>query len=160
MKRFNMAIKALSRTLWWASAVLLVAIAAITCLDVILRRVGFPLTFPYEVVCILAGVVIGFALPPTTLSGAHVRVEYIDTKLSPTWLIIVNAFNRLVGIGIFMLIGWSCIRLGTRLLKSGEHSAILEIPQYPLAYALAVCFFVQCLVLLHQILRKDKVKNI
>jgi TRAP-type C4-dicarboxylate transport system permease small subunit len=147
MKPFKGVVKLLSTLMSGISAVFLVAITFITCLDVILRRFGFPLDFPYEVVCSLAGVVICFAVPETTLTKTHVRVEYLDAKLSEPWLKVINAFCKLVGIVVFAIICWSSIGMGRRFLQSGQHTAILKIPEWPLPVALAASCIVQCLVL-------------
>jgi hypothetical protein len=58
-----------------------------------------------------------------------------------------------LGIGIFFLIGWNLIKFGMDLHKSGEVSATLTMPFYPVAYGLAVTCFIQCLVLVCDILK-------
>ena len=47
-----------------------------------------------------------------------------------------------------MLLGWNLAFSGTELFKSGEVSLTLHVPYYPAAYILALCAFVECLVLL------------
>jgi hypothetical protein len=43
--------------------------------------------------------------------------------------------------------------LATRLLKSGEVSLTLQIPFYPVAYGIGVACFVQCLVLIGDMMK-------
>jgi hypothetical protein len=40
------------------------------------------------------------------------------------------------------------IKLGMRLHSTGEVSLTIRMPVYPIAYGLAVCCFIECLVLL------------
>jgi hypothetical protein len=63
---------------------------------------------------------------------------------------VTNAFNvatRVVVIGLFAVIGWNLLKYGMDLKKSGEVSLTLQVPFYPVAFGLAACCFVQCLVM-------------
>jgi len=63
---------------------------------------------------------------------------------------IKNGFNvvtRLVSIGLFILVGWNLFVLGGDLLKSGEVTLTRQLPFYPVAFGLGVCCFIECLVL-------------
>ncbi|HOC45862.1 MAG TPA: hypothetical protein PKM26_04580, partial [Syntrophorhabdaceae bacterium] len=66
---------------------------------------------------------------------------------------IVNVITRLVSIGIFYLIGHNLIKYGYDLYKSGEVSLTRQIPFYPVAYGMAVCCFILCLVLICDIIK-------
>jgi hypothetical protein len=73
-----------SRIMHVLSGIVLAAIVLLPCFDVIMRRSGASVDFPFEVVCALVGgVVIALALPKTTLMKTHVIVEYLETKLGP-----------------------------------------------------------------------------
>jgi lipopolysaccharide export LptBFGC system permease protein LptF len=56
--------------------------------------------------------------------------------------------TRLISIGLFILIGWNLFILGGDLIRSGEVSTTLLMPFYPVAFGLGVCCFIQCLVLI------------
>ena len=115
---------------------------------------GAPVDFAFEVVCALAGIVIAFALPQTSLDHGHVAVEFLDAKLSKGRLKVVHIATRWIGIVMFVIIGGNAFRLGARLARAGQHSAILEIPDFPFAYALGVGCLVEALVLFHMVLRE------
>ena len=150
MMFFGRAIKLLARFMYWISSFSIVSIVFLTVIDVTLRKFGAPIDFVFEVVCALAGIVIGFALPQTSLDHGHVIVEFLESRLPQKWLKAVHAFTRCIGIGIFVIIGWNAVRLGTHLRMSGQYSPILQIPDFPLAYGLAVGCFVECLVLFYK----------
>jgi CDP-diglyceride synthetase len=54
---------------------------------------------------------------------------------------------------LFLLIAWNLIRYGMDLHKSGEVSATLRMPFYPIAYGIAVSCFIQCLVMVCDIVK-------
>ncbi len=137
--------------MYWVSVFAIVCIVFLTIIDVTMRKFGAPIDFVFEVVCALAGIVIGFALPQTSLDHGHVVVEFLESRLHGRWLRAVHILTRFIGIAIFVIIGWNAIRLGTHLRESGQYSPILQIPDFPLAYGLAVGCFVECLVLFHTI---------
>jgi hypothetical protein len=66
-----------------------------------------------------------------------------------------NLFNittRCMVITLFGLIGWNLLLFGLDLQKSGEVSLTLQVPFYPIAYAIGFACFVQCLATLCDII--------
>jgi hypothetical protein len=51
------------------------------------------------------------------------------------------------------LIGWQISRIGMSFQSAGEVSNTLELPLYPVAYGIAVCFFVLSVVLFCDVLK-------
>ena len=158
IRLFGRAVKALARSMYWVSVFAIVCIVFLTIIDVTTRKFGAPIDFVFEVVCALAGIVIGFALPQTSLDHGHVVVEFLESRLHGNWLKGAHVLTRCIGIGIFVIIGWNAIRLGTHLRLSGQYSPILQIPDFPLAYGLAVGCFVECLVLVCTMLENPEEK--
>jgi TRAP-type C4-dicarboxylate transport system permease small subunit len=64
-----------------------------------------------------------------------------------------NVATRCLAIGLFILIGWNLIKVGMDLHNSGEVSPTLHLPFYPVAYAVGVICFFQCLVLFCDIIK-------
>jgi TRAP-type C4-dicarboxylate transport system permease small subunit len=120
----------------------------LTVLDVILRSFRRPIVGTYELVAFSGAVVVGFAIPLTSWMRGHIYVDFFTGKLPRTARSICNLFTRCLGIGLFFLIGWNLIKVGLDLHQSGEVSLTLQLPFYPVAYGVAVSCFVQCLVLL------------
>ncbi|MGE5258876.1 MAG: TRAP transporter small permease [Hyphomicrobiales bacterium] len=123
-------------------------IMALTVVDVILRSFRRPIIGTYELVALSGAIVIGFAIPLTSWMRGHIYVDVFTAKLPKTARSICNLITRCMGIGLFFLIGWNLIKVGMDLHKSGEVSLTLQLPFYPVAYGLAVACFVECLVLL------------
>lgn len=123
-------------------------IMVLTVLDVILRSFRRPIVGTYELVAFSGAVVIGFAIPLTSWMRGHIYVDFFTAKLPKAAQSIFNLITRCLGISLFILIGWNLIKVGMDLQQSGEVSLTLQLPFYPVAYGVAVSCFVQCLVLL------------
>jgi TRAP-type C4-dicarboxylate transport system permease small subunit len=156
MKSLFVAVKAVSRLMYWISCAALVAIVGLTVLDVFLRKFGSPIDFTFEIVVFLAAIVIGFALPQTSLERGHVVMEFLSVKLSPKWQRLMHLTTRWVGIITFAIIGWNIVRIGNHLLEVKQVSPILEIPEFPVAYGVGACCFVECLVLVFDLIQTSK----
>jgi TRAP-type C4-dicarboxylate transport system permease small subunit len=144
---FLNAVSRLSRSINVIAGIAITFIMLLTVLDVILRWFRMPITGTYELVALSGAIVVGFALPLTSFLRGHIYVDFLILKLSPRARAICNGFTRFLGIGLFFLIGWNLFKVGVDLHKSGEVSMTLKLPFYPVAYGVAICCFVQCLVL-------------
>ncbi|HEX2966069.1 MAG TPA: TRAP transporter small permease [Syntrophorhabdaceae bacterium] len=147
MRLFTVAVKGISTLLYWLSSVAIVSIVLLTVFDVIMRKLERPVDFAVETVCLLAGIVIAFALPATSLSNDHAVMEFIENKLTGRSLRVVRILTRCLGIALFLLIGLSAFKLGNTWREAGQCSPILQIPEFPIPYALGAACFVECMVL-------------
>jgi TRAP-type C4-dicarboxylate transport system permease small subunit len=125
----------------------------LTVTDIILRSFRKPILGTFEIVAFSGAVVIGFSLPYTSWMRGHVYTDFLILRFSQKIRNIFNIVTRGMGIGLFIIIGWNLIRYGMDLKRAGEVSPTLTMPFYPVAYGLGICCFVQCLVLLCDILR-------
>jgi hypothetical protein len=57
------------------------------------------------------------------------------------------------------MIAWNLWGLGNDLKKSGEVSLTLQLPFYPVAYGIALCCLVECLVLFVDMVKKREVEK-
>jgi TRAP-type C4-dicarboxylate transport system permease small subunit len=138
------------------SCLALVSIVALTVLDVTLRKLGSPIDFTFEVVVFLAAIVIGFALPQTSMDKGHVVMEFLTIKLPGRLRKAFAVTTRCIGIVIFGIIGWNIIRIGNHFLEVKQASPVLEIPEFPVAYAIGICCFIECLVLVLDLKRTSE----
>ncbi len=152
MRAFGLVVKGISVVLYWISCVSVACIVCITVFDVIMRRAGHPVDFAVEIVILLAGILIACAFPATSLAKDHVIMEFLEGKLPEKLSKTVYGFTRLIGIALFLTIGFSAFKLGNGLRNAGQCSPILLIPEFPLPYTLGIACFVECLVLLYMLL--------
>jgi TRAP-type C4-dicarboxylate transport system permease small subunit len=153
MKGFGRKIKEVSRFLNIIAGMGLIFMMSLTVADVILRYFKRPIVGAYELVALSGAIVIGFSIPFTSWQRGHIYVDFLILRLPPTIRKAFQITTRILGMGLFFLIGWNLIQMGMDLHKSGEVSLTLQLPFYPVAYGVGFCCFVQCLVLLCDIFK-------
>ncbi len=153
MKGFLSKIEGLSRFLNIIAGISLTFLMLLTVMDVILRALRTPIVGTYELVAFSGAVVIGFAVPLTSWLRAHIYVDFFILKFSQKVRNVFNFITRCLVIALFFLIGWNLIKYGMDLQKSGEVSLTLQMPFYPVAYGVGLCCFIQCLVLVGDIVK-------
>lgn len=131
----------------------LITLMLLTIADVVLRGFNKPIVGAYEVVALAGAVAIGFSMPKTALLRGHI---YVDSLIATFPRVARNIFNiatRLLVILLLVLIGWNLFKYGTDLQRSGEVSLTLQLPFYPVAYGIGICCFVQCLVMVCDLIK-------
>ena len=153
MDRFFKTINGISRFLNAIAGISLTFLMLLTITDVILRGFKRPVVGTYELVAFSGAVVIGFSMPLTSWLRAHIYVDFFILRFSQKVRDIFNIVTRCLAGVLFFLIGWNLIKYGIDLQKSGEVSLTLQMPFYPVAYGVGVCCFVQCLVLVCDVVK-------
>lgn len=129
------------------------AMMLLTVADVLLRAGGHPIIGTYEIVSLLLAVVIGFGIPQVSLDRGHVYMEFLLEKFSRTGRKVMNIFTRLLCLVLFAFIGVNLFSVGAGFRASGEVTATIQLPFYPVAYGVAVCCLLECCVFLFEIVR-------
>jgi TRAP-type C4-dicarboxylate transport system permease small subunit len=137
----------LSRLMNVIAGVALTLIMLLTVADVVLRLFGHPIVGTFEIVGLGGAVIIGFGIPITSFMRGHIFVDFVYQKFSKKGQNVFNIITRLMGIGLFAIIGYNVFVYATELFKSGEVTLTRQLPFYPIAYGLGVCCFIECLVL-------------
>ena len=122
-----------------------------TLLDVIMRAFGRPIVGDYEVISFLGAVVVGFALPYTSLLKGHVIVDFLLEKMPKKAGGVMQIATRILSIALFLWMGWNFVVMSLDLIKSKEVTPVFRMPYYPISFGLAFACVIQCLVLLSQI---------
>jgi len=128
----------------------------LTVADVILRTLKRPIVGTYELVGLLGAVVIGFAIPQTSRLKGHVLMDFLTDRLSPGAQRFCYVLSKILGIALFAVIGWNLWALGDGFRQFGEVTLTLQWPLYPVAYGIAACSFVECLVLFVDIVEQKE----
>jgi TRAP-type C4-dicarboxylate transport system permease small subunit len=147
MKKFLEAVFKISRSMEFVGGLALSFIIFLTTADVFLRALGRPIPGVYEIVAIGGGAIVGFIMPMTSWGRKHVYVNFAIKALPPRIKTAFDVTTRCIGIGLFLLIGWNLMKLGTEFGATGQVSITLQIPLYPIAHGLGACFFVLSIVL-------------
>ena len=122
-----------------------------TLTDVVMRAFGKPIVGDYEIISFLGAVVVGFAIPYTTLLKAHVIVDFLIEKLPKNARDGMEVATRIMGIGLFLWIGWNFVDMSLDLIKSKEVTPVFRLPYYPISLGLAFACIIQCFVFVSQI---------
>jgi TRAP-type C4-dicarboxylate transport system permease small subunit len=157
MNSIQTALRQVARVMYWIAGAALAAMMFLTVADVILRYFKMPIVGTYEIVSMLGAIVIGFAVPQTTLERGHVLMDFITGRLPFAAQRVLHLVTRLLAVLTFYIIGWNLYKLGNDLRQTGQVSLTLKFPEYPVAYGIAICCLFECLVLLSDvILKKEK----
>jgi len=125
----------------------------LTVADVLLRAGGHPIIGTFEIVALLLALVIGFGIPQVSLDKGHVSMDLLLGKLSKRGKNVMNTFTRVLCLILFAFLGYNLFNVGARFHASGEVSATIKIPFYPVAYGVAVCCLLECCVLVFDIVK-------
>ena len=125
----------------------------LTVADIVCRALGHPLVGTYEVVSLALALVIGFGIPRVSLDKSHVYMEIVLEKLGTKAKAVFNTFTRFICLCLFLLIAYNLFSVGAEFHASGEVSPTIRLPFYPIAYAVGVCCFIECVVFISQIVK-------
>src|SRR4030043_1069094 len=125
----------------------------LTVADVLLRAGGHPIIGTYEIAALALALVVGFGIPQASLERGHVFMEFLLVKLSERSKNVMNTFTRVLCLILFAFIGYNLFIVGAGFHASGEVSPTIKLPFYPVAYGVAVCCFLECIVFIFDIVR-------
>lgn len=142
-----------SRVMNWIALCALTFIMLLTVSDVVLRYFGLPIIGTFEVVGFCGAIIIGFSLPLTTWERGHIFVDFLTQKMSKDAKKWMDLSTRTLCIALFFVVGWNLFIYSAKLMHSGEVSLTIQIPFYPFSYGVGVCCFLQCFVLVGDIVK-------
>lgn len=143
----------LCRSLLLISGLTLAFMLLFTLTDVVMRAFGKPIVGDYEIISFLGAVVVGFAIPYTTLLKGHVLVDFLIEKLPKNVSEGMQIATRIIGIALFLWVSWNFVDMSLDLIKSKEVTPVFRLPYYPISFGLAFCCIVQCFTLFSQIMK-------
>ena len=154
VKTLNALATSLSRLMYVVAGVALAGSMFLTVADVFLRTLKRPIVGTFELVGLLGALVVGFALPQTSRLQGHVLMDFVTSKIPAGVQRFLQVITRLLAMGLFAIIGWNMVNLGNDFRRVGEVTPTLQLPLYPVAYSIALCCLVECLVLFLDMIEK------
>ena len=146
------ALRWISKVLNVIAGIALTFMMLLTVADVLLRAGGHPIVGTYELSALCLGLVIAFGIPQVSLDRGHVYMEFLLEKLSERGKKLMASSTRLLCLSLFAFIGVNLLKVGAGFQASGEVTATIRLPIYPVAYGVAGCCFLECAVFLFEIL--------
>lgn len=123
-----------------------------TLTNVVVRAFGRPIVGDYEIISFLGAVVVGFAIPYTSLLKGHIFVDFLLEKLPKNVGDVMQVATRILGIALFLWMGWNFVVMSLDLIKSKEVTPVFRLPFYPISLGLTFCCIIQCFTLVSQIM--------
>lgn len=148
MLYFFRTISKVSELMYSVAGFMLIIMMSLTTVDVIMRTFGKPLPGTYELVGLMGAIVIGFSIPQTSLLKGHVYVEFLIDRFGSNQRSIVLLFVKIMVFTLFAVLGVYLFEMAVDMAKSREVTQNLRIPFFPVAYAVGVCCFIECLVMI------------
>lgn len=129
------------------SALLLVALILLTCVDVIGRYFfNSPVNGAFELTQMMLATLIFTALPLTTASGEHVDVELITQMMSAKSQKVFSILGWVSTALVMAILSWRLWKHALRLAHDGAVSNSLSLPISPIGFfasiACGVCFII------------------
>jgi TRAP-type C4-dicarboxylate transport system permease small subunit len=134
LKAFN---ERLCNVFVWIGGVALVAMTAISCLNMGLRMLGYPMAGVYDLVCYLGALTAALPLAYTQLKKGHIAVDIVSLHFPAAVRKVAVGVSYALGVVFFSVGAWKLFSLATILRRSGEVSETLKMPFWPFTYAVA-----------------------
>lgn len=139
-----------------AAGLILIFMACLTFADIVMRIFGKPIPGVYEVVGFLGVAVAAFVLPRSSLERAHVGVDFVYEKLSPTPKLVLKIATRVLVAIFFFVASWYFVSMAQSFIATRSVTMTLKLPFYPVVYVLVFSFIVQGVVSVYQIVQKER----
>ena len=120
-----------------------------TFFDVILRStINDPIESATELTRLFMGIMVFAALPVISWRGEHIVVDLLDPLFSAPLARIRDAIINLFSGALLLWPAWRVWALAERALNYGDVTEYLNIPQFYIAYFIALMTFITALSLL------------
>lgn len=131
------------------AAGVLFALMAMTFFDVVLRSVlNNPIESATELTRLFMAIIVFASMPVVSWKGGHIVVDLLDSRFGPAGARIRDAAVNLLS-GVCLL--WPAVRvwqLADRAREYGDVTEYLRIPQFYIAYFIAVATLLTALVMI------------
>ncbi|NIS60890.1 MAG: TRAP transporter small permease subunit [Proteobacteria bacterium] len=138
----------LNRLLLCIAGMALAGMVFLTCSNIFIRIIWFPIKGSYELMGFFGAIVTAFALGYTQMRRGHVGIDIVVNQFSARTQRILNGVNYFICTLFFALAGWQIAVWGTTIWRTGEVTETLRIIFYPFIYGVALGCFILCLVFL------------
>ena len=140
------------RLLAAASALLIIMLIGVTCIDVVGRYLfNRPFGGAYELTQILLAALVFVALPLTSRDGGHVEVDLALHLFSARMQGVLARVAGIISALVLCYFAYRLVLIGLDQLHAGTRSASLALPMAPLAFlAAASCLVSSIAVLLRR----------
>ena len=97
-----------------------------------------PIDGTFELIGYLGALVTAFALARNEIEGGNISVEFLVQRLPESLQTLSKNFGNFVGLVVYIVVSWRLAVEAISVYKSGEVSATLSLPFYPIIITVAV----------------------
>lgn len=149
MARAETVINAIVRTLLYVAMVILGAMMLLTVVDVSGRYLlNRPIVGSTEVTQVMMVTLAFFAIVWCTKTKSHIKLDLLTEYIPPAAQIISDIIFYLLGLGLFSFTAWQNFLMARDNWLAGYTSWVLNIPNYPFYFLVAIACGMVALVLL------------
>ncbi len=134
----------------------ILAMIAVTAVDIGLRLFKGALRGAYDIVRVGAVIAISCSLPYVTAIKGHIAIEFFYHRFSPKGRLVLDSSFRIISLALFAVL---CIRsalYGNMLLASAQVMPTLSIPVFWIPWLISLCFALIFLTVLYHLLHPGK----
>jgi TRAP-type C4-dicarboxylate transport system permease small subunit len=153
MKKLEQITARLNGLLARVAGFFLVAMAALTCANILLRLVWAPIPGTFELMGFFGAVTAALALGFTQIRRGHIAVDVLIMTFSKKKRRALYVVNSLLGALFGGLCAWQLAAIAFNLDRTGEVTETLGIAYYPFVHAVAAGFAVLALVFVADLIR-------
>lgn len=137
----------IAKALTFLAGLLLVAMMALACANMVLRAVWAPLNGTFELMGFMGAVVAAFSLAFAQRQKSHIAVGILLKHFPPAVRRLADAATSLISCGFFLIAGHETYKWAAFLVETGELSETLQIIYHPFVFATAAGCFALAFVL-------------
>lgn len=152
MRRFLFLVYKIDTVFHVIAGTILVFMVIITFVDILMRNLGYPIMGTIEIISFCGAVVIGFAIPYSSLKKSHVCVDILIERINPKSKRIMTIITRAAGALLFLFIGYNFIIFGMSLIRTGQVTPNFRVPFYPIAFGLSLSCFAESMTLVYDLI--------
>jgi TRAP-type C4-dicarboxylate transport system permease small subunit len=153
LERMHAAIDLIARHCAVVAGVCLMAIVALTTLNIVARQFMSPILGTHEATEYLGALLISLTLAYNQLKKENIGVELVDTYLSPRVRALLTCITSLLSLVLCLAIAWRSIVYAVELWEAKEVSMTMGIPFFPIVLVVGASFALLALALLVDSLR-------
>ena len=134
-------------------ALMLMAMTALTCVDVVGRLFAHPVFGSIELMYLMGAIATAMALPDTHINNGHIGVELFVNKLPRTPRAVVEIMVGFLSLALFCIVTYKMFEYSIKFRNSGEVSMNLGLPEYLIILVVAFSFLIFTIFILRSILQ-------
>ncbi len=154
MKTFEKVLGSVVEKMSWIAMVAIVLCMALVVSDVAKRVIiGIPVRGTFELVELIAGVILCMGIGYVTFVRGHVAVGILVDRFQPRVQAIFTLVTSIIALGSSLWLTRAMVRMALRNMERGEITGVLKIPTYPFNFVMALALSVMCVVLVRDLIK-------